>query len=108
MVRRCSYSKHHAYADYGGRGIRVCERWLLPKGEGFRNFVTDMGPRPQGMTLDRRDVQGHYTPDNCQWTDRDEQYRNQRRFLFPDGNEPPVQPLDDFGTDKSFEEAATW
>ena len=66
------------------------------------NFVMDMGPRPQAMTLDRINVQGHYEPSNCQWTDRDEQYRNQRRFLFPDGEEPPVIPLDDFSVDNRF------
>lgn len=110
MVRRCTNPKHHAYADYGGRGIQVCKEWLLPNGEGFRNFLASMGPRPAGMTLDRQNVQGHYEPGNCKWANRDDQFGNQRRWLFPEGNEPEVKPLDAaFGPDNSFETVeAAW
>lgn len=91
MVARCQNEKHHAYFNYGGRGIRVCQRWMPEgTGRGFRNFLDDMGPRPSGLTLDRKDPQGHYEPLNCQWADPDTQARNKRRHLYPDG-EPPVE-----------------
>lgn len=111
MKSRCCSPKHHAYSDYGGRGIRVCKEWLEPNGKGFRNFLTDMGPRPQGMTLDRIDVQDHYRPGNCKWATWDEQGQNRRPQLFPDGNIPPVVPLDDaFSVDNAFETVreASW
>jgi hypothetical protein len=92
MIARCTSEKHHAYADYGGRGICVCERWLPDgTGRGFKNFLHDMGPRPSGMTLDRKNPQGHYEPTNCQWADKDTQAQNRRPQLWPDGNVPPVQ-----------------
>jgi hypothetical protein len=90
MKQRCLCPTHHAYKDYGERGIRVCERWLLPNGQGFKNFLADMGPRPSGLTLDRKDPQGHYEPFNCRWADKETQANNQRRFVYPDG-EPPVE-----------------
>jgi hypothetical protein len=110
MVRRCCSSKHHAYANYGGRGIQVHPDWLLPKGQGFRNFLASMGPRPAGMTLDRIDVQGHYEPTNCKWATWDEQGTNRRLSLYAEGEEPPVQPLDGFSVDSAFEtvEASAW
>jgi hypothetical protein len=83
MRSRCTNPTHHAYADYGGRGIRVCERWSLPGGRGFRNFIDDLGPRSKGMTLDRINAQGHYEPTNCRWADRDTQGQNRRNVLWP-------------------------
>jgi hypothetical protein len=91
MKTRCLNEKQLQYCDYGGRGIRICERWLLPKCAGFKNFIDDLGPRPSGKTLDRIDPQGHYEPGNCRWADGETQGRNQRRYLYPDGNEPPVE-----------------
>lgn len=92
MVGRCTCETHHAYSDYGGRGIRVCERWLPDgKGQGFKNFLTDMGPRPMGKTLDRKDPQGHYEKTNCQWADADTQAQHRRPSMYPDGNVPPVE-----------------
>jgi hypothetical protein len=85
MVARCTRETHHAWADYGGRNIRVCERWRLPNGRGLKNFIDDMGPRPVGKTLDRKNPQGHYCPDNCQWADKDTQGRNRRCVLWPKG-----------------------
>lgn len=79
MVRRCTVESHAGYHDYGGRGIRVCDRWLLPDGEGLRNFIEDMGERPEGYSLERVDNDGDYCPENCCWADRPSQMRNRRK-----------------------------
>lgn len=74
MQGRCRNSNLRSYADYGGRGIRVCKRWRL-----FSNFLKDMGPRPTPHhSIDRIDVDGHYDPGNCRWATPQEQNRNRR------------------------------
>lgn len=98
MNMRCYYPKAglpELYANYGGRGIRVCERWRRDhkNRDAFRNFLADMGPRPQGTSLDRIDVQGHYEPTNCRWATQVDQIYNQRRFVFKDEAPPPVEKV---------------
>lgn len=74
MKQRCYNPKGTAYHDYGARGIRVCERW-----QEFQNFFADMGPRPSPRhSVERRDVNGDYEPDNCFWATPDVQARNKR------------------------------
>lgn len=110
MLQRAHWGSGSDVENYKGRGIQVCKWWTLPRGEGFRNFLSDLGPRPAGMTLDRIEVQGHYEPGNCKWATSEEQGNNRRPQVYPDGNVPPVQPLDDFSVDNAFAtvEEATW
>lgn len=71
MWQRCTNPNSQRWARYGGRGIRISDRW-----KSFKNFYADMGPRPPGMTLERENNDGHYTKRNCVWAPRSEQYRN--------------------------------
>lgn len=75
MNERCYRSAAANYPRYGGRGIRVCDRWR----HSFENFLADMGTRPPGKTLDRISSDGHYEPANCRWATPAEQARNRRR-----------------------------
>lgn len=80
MVRRCTVPEMKQWMDYGGRGIKVCERWADPV-LGVKNFYEDMGPRPHGCSLDRIDVNGNYEPSNCRWATYADQASNQRKRL---------------------------
>ncbi len=73
MVARCDRPTHPRYADYGGRGVTVCERW-----RDFANFYADMGERPEGRSLDRTDNSAGYSPENCRWATAIEQRANRR------------------------------
>ena len=65
MIRRCYEESNNRYYRYGARGIRVCDRWR----NSFDNFLSDMGPKPfPGAHIDRKDSDGHYTPENCKWS----------------------------------------
>lgn len=75
MKQRCRDKNLKKYCDYGGRGIKVCDRWL----NSFQNFYDDMFPTwKEGLTLDRIDVNGDYCPENCRWADMKTQQRNKR------------------------------
>lgn len=76
MKGRCRDKNDIGYSRYGGRGIKVCDRWLGP--DGFEHFLEDMGARPEGYTLDRIDNDKDYSPDNCRWADLLTQTCNRR------------------------------
>ncbi len=87
MRSRCLNSKNLRYKDYGGREITVCRRWRE-----FKTFLLDMGEKPKGLSLERKDNDKGYSPDNCKWAAPIEQMNNTRRNrLFiaygPDGQE---------------------
>jgi hypothetical protein len=74
MIQRCSNPHRNSFKSYGAKGVRVCERWKI-----FSNFYQDMGPRPEGYTLDRINPFGQYEPINCRWVDKKTQLQNTRR-----------------------------
>jgi len=75
IKKRCYYKKAIQYKDYGGRGITVCDRWL----NSYENFLADMGRKPTPKhSIERRDNEKEYSPNNCYWTTQDEQAKNKR------------------------------
>jgi hypothetical protein len=74
MRTRCNNPNAQAYRYYGAQGIKVCQRW-----NSFENFLADMGERPNGRTIDRKDPFGWYTPENCRWATKEMQNANRRR-----------------------------
>ncbi len=112
MKSRCYNSAHPKWKYYGGRGIKVCDRWL---GEhGFENFLTDKGERPKGLTIDRYpDIDGDYTPENTRWATRKQQSQNRKcnkvtseiveeiRLKYAQGSYLQCDLVDEYGLDPS-------
>lgn len=76
MVRRCNKPNNESFKNYGKRGITVCNEWLGLRG--FDQFVKDMGEKPANHTLDRKDVNGNYSKENCHWATWHEQQANKQ------------------------------
>lgn len=85
MKGRCQNPNHTSFANYGGRGITLCDRWQT-----FANFAADMLPRPEGGMIDRIDNDQGYTPDNCRWATRKEQNSNRRNCIYVQHGEERV------------------
>lgn len=81
MLERCRNPKVKDYKRYGGRGISVCQRW-----NSFECFLQDMGEKPDGLTLDRIDVNGNYEPGNCRWATQEQQQNNRRNNAYVELN----------------------
>ena len=81
MVARCSNPKGWGFAEYGAKGVAVCERWRR-----FENFLTDMGERPKGTSIDRLDGAKGYEPGNCRWATRSQQNLNRRKYVIVNKN----------------------
>ena len=99
MWRRCTDPHDTSWSRYGGRGIRVCESWRDPL-----VFLADMGPRPDGTSVDRIDGDGNYEPANCRWATRTEQARNTRRAVLLTDDQRAMCPADwarKFGVSRS-------
>jgi hypothetical protein len=93
MRRRCLDTSDKLYPYYGGRGIKVCERWI----ESFENFLDDMGERPPKLTLERKDCNGNYEPNNCHWATRKIQSRNKRSTKLTLGDAVEIVKLRKMG-----------
>ena len=83
MKQRCYKKEHKSYADYGGRGIKICDEWLVS--DNFFEWAISNG-YADNLTIDRIDVNGNYEPSNCRWVTMKEQIRNRRNTVIVDYN----------------------
>jgi hypothetical protein len=106
MKERCRNKNYRAFHRYGGRGIKVCDRWLGRKG--FQNFISDMGQKPTPMhTLDRIDNDGDYEPKNCRWATQKQQVRNSSRVKRININ-GVLKPLSEWCSINNVKPATAW
>jgi hypothetical protein len=86
MLDRCYLTTAQNHRYYGAKGIKVCQRWKIGDGSrtGFECFISDMGPRPDGLTLDRIDPEKNYEPSNCRWATWQTQRTNMRIHKSPE------------------------
>lgn len=96
MMGRCYQKANPKYPDYGGRGIKVCERW-----HDVKNFIEDMGEKPKGSSIDRIDNNGDYEPENCRWTFAETQANNTRRTILIE-HEGKVMGLSQWAREKGI------
>lgn len=92
MRERCGDPNNNRYQYYGGKGVRVCDRWQ----NSFSNFFADMGERPEGMSLDRVENNLHYDKENCRWADSKTQARHGKRYVEFNGKK---QTLAEWGAE---------
>lgn len=96
MLDRCRNHNNSDFFYYGGRGIKVCDRWK----NSFENFLEDMGERPKRTSIDRIDNNGNYEPGNCRWATKKEQNNNQRsniNLTFNGKTQTTAQWADELG-----------
>ena len=88
MHQRCYNPENQSFPYYGGRGIGVCHRW-----NSVFNFLEDMGHPPKGMSIDRKDNDADYSPENCHWVNQEAQNSNTRRnrYVVWDGREQTIK-----------------
>ena len=86
MKGRCLDKNNQDYYLYGGNGVIICDRWLEPNGQGFRNFLQDMGERPEGMTLNRVGCSKIYSKETCEWANTQKQCFDKR--IYSNKNKP--------------------
>ncbi len=80
IIQRCTNQSYNYWKDYGGRGITVCKRWSGKNG--FIHFLEDMGERPRGKSIDRKNNNKNYCKSNCRWATRSQQQRNKRNNCY--------------------------
>lgn len=100
IIARCERPSSISYKYYGAKGIKMCERWR----NSFLNFLEDMGERPQGMTIDRKDSSADYSPENCKWATIHQQNNNKsdtRHILFNGKTMNMTQWAKEIGTSPS-------
>ena len=94
MKERCLKPSHPSYPRYGGRGVKICPQWA----KNYLQFLGDMGRAKPGESLDRIDVDGDYSPENCRWADAKTQSRNKTNTLFMDLNGRRVRAIEVAGS----------
>lgn len=94
MLQRCNNPNYPSYKHYGAKGISVCERWKT-----FVNFHDDMGDRPEGMSLIRRNLSGGYNKDNCRWGKRPKQDHSNRKTKITMDDAREIRASLERGTD---------